>query len=658
MRYDFKTDRLCFTRDRERQKAFVRADRLAYARFETALAQKFFAIVDLVFAEGDEIAVLPFIVVDGTMLLERELSPFIWPAHLKDLDDGVVEAIEARIEPWLRSLIVARNENGFGERLFSEDVTFKQRLERAKQRGWLGTAPAREVLLDIAPHAYAVRFAFSGDVVVRGRGALNGAAYLSVGNGRTLAVAANEEEAVDARAWFGLDKVEVDAPGRCDLYVGPRVNAPDCGTAIFLESQAEPGERRVSVAAPLPIEVLLSYDLDDAGEASSFAVRARPRSARASHVTVPAATGGSAGRVALVAREDLLRVRDADTDAVTMLQTMLTAEGFSAEIVAPSHFRVDGFDLIHVFGFRYAPAIAAQIHAARDAGTPVVLTAYADDPQNDYPIGTGTFRRLLQNTDDEIVRGEYLHALSLRRLRDDELVDALDVASVKLLCSTARVAYVTCAREEQRLRADFGFDGTSIHVPAIAFNTNGDGDPTWATGYDDFALVFGPVGTESNAYLIARAASRLGIPLIVCGDVVDAAYYPELRTVLGRQGIWLPARELSEGERRSLLARARVVLDVSWSGQGLHRLASAACAGVPIVGSSTGYAGDVWGDLAFVADPASEESIAVALGRAWLVGEEHRRGLVMRTAPLADPLSVLVNTVQGYQEAARSFTRL
>lgn len=652
MRVDTKMDRVRFARDPEALCAFLGAGRLGYARFETALAQKFFATVDLVFSEGGRVALVPWIVVDGPMLLERELSPFIWPAYLRGLDPDAVEEIEARIEPWLRARLIARNENGEDERFFLDDASFAQRVRYAKERGWLCAARSIRVLREIAPHAYAERFV-PGSAIVRGTGAANGAAFLAVANRETIGVLESERDVEAAKTWFDFESFRLDAPRSCDVYVGPRAFDPGSPTALLLDDVAAANERSVGVATPLPIEVMLSYDLDDAGEASRFCVRSRPRPARSSHVTVPSPAGGSGGRIALVAREDVLRVRDADSDAILALHAMLSAEGFDANIVTPSHFQCDGFDLVHVFGYRFAGAIAPQIARAAAAGIPIAVTPYADDPQGELALGTGTMRRLLQNSDDETQRSEYLHALARRRLRDEEPVALVDFASVTALCSAANVAFVTCAREEMRLRQAFSFAGVAVHTAAIAFPAGSGEDPSFATGYRDFALVSGAIAPEGNTYLIARAAARLGIPLVVCGDVTDAAYYPEVRAVLDRTGIWLPAKELPEAAVRSLAARARVVLDVSWSGYGLHRLATAACTGAAIVGSAAGYAGDVWGDGVHLADPASEESIAMALSAAWLAGEEHRRALVAKTVPLSDPLTALLTIVQGYQQAAK-----
>lgn len=641
-----------FTGDVERLVSFISGPRLAYARYETALSQKFFALLDLVFADGDRIALVPWLVVDGMMLLEREYSPFIWPAHLRSLADDVVDDIEARIEPWLRSLVIARCENGAGERFFSHDSAFCGRVARAKEEGWLGATSAPSVLRDIAPHAYAARFSAERDVFVSGPGAANGAAFLAA-TSRVRAKLADGATAEAACIWFDLPVFSAgDVPAH-DLYVGPRSAGATVETAIVLDAEPLPGERGIPLATPLPIEILVSFDLDDAPEAGRFAVRHSTRSARVSRVVTPAPTGGSSGRIALVAREDVLRVQDADSDAVSSLAAMLRDEGFSAEIVAPSHFRAERYDFVHVFGHRFARAIAPEVRAAAAAAIPIALTPYADDPQGEYVTGGAILRKLLQSCDDEGSRFEYLEALARRRLRDDDR-PVEDEEATRELFAAAGVAFVTCPREDARIRSDFGFSGRTVMMPAIASSTNGAADVTWATGYADFALVTGAIAPAGNAYLVARAAASLGMPLVVCGHVTDAAYYTELRSVLGRTGIWLPAEVLGADGVRALLARARVVADASWSGHGLHRLATAICTGGSVVGSTAGYAGDVWAEAVPLADPASEASIAAALERAWNIDEAARLALLGRTVPIADPLAALVATVAGYQEAARA----
>lgn len=629
----------------------VRAEYLAYARFETAFSHKYDGLIDLVFSDGRRIAVVPWLMIDGLMLLEAEVSPIIWPTPALALDPDVVDAIECRIEPWLRGRVIARFENAGDDRYFTNDPSLRELVGFAREQGWVGATASAQVLLDIAPHVYAVRFAKDARVLVAGRGAANGGALLAR-EASSIAIELDDDAVVQrAKQWFGIDAFTKSRPAACDLYVGPR-RSVESRTAVFLDEPADDAEVRIPIATPLPIEITVSFDLDDAAEAGAFAVRAVPRPARPSHVSVPAPTGGSGGRIALVAREDILRARDSDTEAVVSLHAMLAAEGFNAEITTPSHFHAEAYDLVHVFGWRFARAIRDEIASAVERDRPVVWTPYADDPSGELLAGLVTLPKLLQSSTDEILRYEYLEALARRRLVHDEPLP--DFASDAIeLAKAARVAFVTCPREEEHLRNRFKFTGQGLVLPAVASGTNTTEDATWVTGYSDFVLLASPIAPAANVYLAARGAIRAQLPFIVCGDVVDAAYYTALRAVLGRQGMWVPAGSLSEEARRSLFARAKVTVDVPWAGTGLQRLATAACAGSAIVASSSGYAADVWAESVCLADPASEESIAAAILRAWEMSDEDRRRLAARTATVADPLTVLVSTVAGYQQAAK-----
>jgi hypothetical protein len=654
MRYDLFADALQPYGEHDVRARLIRAEHLVFARFETSMSHRYDGLIDLVFSDGAAYAIVPWISIDGLMLLEREFSPFTWPRWMTWLDDDQCDAIEARIEPWMRARVLARLENGSGERFFTDSNEIRGRIERAKGAGWLGAVDSRTVLEAIAPHRYAWRFARNAHVLIRGRGAIAGAALLARRASLVHAVAADAREAADARAWFGLDCFSADpVPERAwDLYVGPRQGAPAAAAAVFLDGEAVgASEVRVPIAQPLPPEIMISFDVDDAPEVRAISVAAPPREARRSALVAARIMGGSSGRVALVVREDCLRAADADTDAVIRLKQLLEQEGFAASIVVPSHLQSRDHDLIHVFGHRYAHAVIDELRSASQRGIPIVVTPYADDPRDEAHAQTHSLMAGLGATFDENQRADYLNALALRRLLATDLPADEPEAPVRELFALARVCFVTCGAEETHVRQRYSFAGTVIPLPALASPLDGAADVAALVGTDDFVLAFGPVEARANQYLLARAAAAAGLPLVVCGTVVDAGYYRQMVQALGDDGMWLPPRQLTAEQQRGLLARARVAADVSWSGRGLHRLATAAAGRAALVTSSNGFGSAVWGAATVAADPASVDSIAAALRSVWDRAEALGTELAARTATVCDPFACVVSTVSGYQRA-------
>jgi hypothetical protein len=658
MRYDIGADSLRFYADPSEKSATIRAQHLAYARFETTISHRVEGMMDLVFDGPDGIAIVPWITLDGVMLLEPEVSALVWPSWMRWLDPDECDAIEARVEPWLRSHIVARFENGFGERFFSGDEEFRELMLYAKDHGWLGAALSSDVLTSIAPHRYAWRFAAGSNALVCGPGAANGGALLARRTKAAAVVLGDAPEAEKACRWFGLECFlgTEPEPRRWDLYIGPRDGKVDAASKVVLDGEARDGELRVPVARPLPLGIMVSFDLDDAPEVGAMAVTSPPRPSRTSALNEAASIGGSSGRVALVVREDIVRAADADTDAVDSLARRLRAEGFNPEIVTPSHFDGRVYDLIHVFGFRYASAVLEQLEICAQREIPIAVTPYADDAADEHRLQAHNVMSAVSSSFDEGLREEYFTALSRRRLRADAAAPEGDPGASRLF-QLARVAFVTSPREEQRLRTEFGYTGVAARVPAYAERLTDLADVAALTGGDDYILVRGPVDWRSNQYMIARAAARAGLPLVVTGAVADALAYLKVKEALGDLGIWLPASTLTPAQERGLVCCARVVADVSWSGMGLHRLATAAAVRCSLVASSNGYARDLWGDLVPLADPASVDSIATALQVAWQQAGERGGALAAVTAAQCDPFAALVATVAGYQAAAASPVR-
>src|SRR6185312_13386347 len=115
------------------------------------------------------------------------------------------------------------------------------------------------------------------------------------------------------------------------------------------------GDVLVPVVAPLPANVLVSFDPADGPVVCSFgvAVQHEPPQRPAPATAGPAPVGGSAGRIALVLRPDAATIPDADVDEARTIAGGLAAEGFTVTLATRlADVEEFGPDLVHLFGVR------------------------------------------------------------------------------------------------------------------------------------------------------------------------------------------------------------------------------------------------------------------------------------------------------------------
>jgi len=642
--------------DAQRFLRIVSAENLVAGRLETGYSVRIddYALLDLTFASDGEVAWIPFVVVQGVMLFMRQASPLVWPRWLPNLSAGVLQAIEDLVEPWLRSLAVGRFVGGEIVRYFGHDAPARARFERARAAGFLGAAPIDDVLDGIAPYVYALRFSHEARVAVGDPRGANGAAMLA----RVARVDADLGDASmmeDATAWFGLDVFRRLGSGPYDVAVGERQRIPEASTIVAVDGVRE-GERAVPVARPVPVSIMVSFDLDDGAKTREFSVRAPVVKVRADTLPAMRVVGGSSGRIGIVLRDDYAGTPDADSDAATALAQRLNEQGFAATLVGASHVRAPDFDLLHVFGTECAKALRASFERCDPGRVPIVLSAYLDDPKDEAAWGSAVHREAISNSIDEVVRAQYARAVGNRQLVAPHApaigASISGEAEVHALIAAARAAIVASPDEERRLR-ERGFAGTTRIAPALLEN-HAEPSPAIAelAGGREFVLVHAPMDPRCNQYLVAQACAALGYPLVLLGTVTNTEYYTEVLARLGDGGCWLPAKTLSPADLSGLYRRARVFADVSWNARGLYRLARAAAGGSALVASAAGYARGVWPGLAQIADPASGESVAGGIKAAWERAGELGPATAQRTAEQYAPFPMLVATLAAYQHAA------
>jgi hypothetical protein len=596
---------------------------------------------------------LPFVLVQAVMMLMRESSPYIWPLWIPPLRANIAREIEGVLEPWIKSLMLARFTNHEHFRLFGDDAAAHAKAERARAFGFLGAAETDGVLRAVAPYIYAQRFGGDKRIAIVDRDGASGAAILARSAREVRADLLDDERAALAREWFGLE-IFGGAPvsEKFDIAIGARATRSDATVRIVLDDEASMGERAIVTTVPIPPDYMVSFDPGDGGVDRAMAISAPAAPVRTGGIAPMQIVEGSSGRIGIVVRSDYAGNDDADSDAAIALVGRLREQGFVATIVPANHLRADEFDLLHVFGQRALVEVegALQRHPSR---APVVVTAYVDDARREAAWGAAIVSSTLTNAPDETLRNMYFDAICERRLeaagpkRGDVGIDGPG------MLTPYAGAIAASEDEERRLREDFGVRLSRIVAGVLA----PEPEPASAAeivGFDDFVLVHAPMDPRCNQFAVARAAADLGYPLVLVGSVRDTHFYCQTTAALGERGLWIASDQITPAELSGLYGRCRVFVDASWSASGLYRLLRAGAAGSALVAPSSGYARGVWPGLAQIVDPGSLPSIREGLRSAWVRWPELGPATVARTSEVADPFKSLVGILAVYQAAAQA----
>lgn len=634
-----------------RMTAIVRADCVAAARLEPSYTSRFECWLDVVFSREGRFAVVPFVQIDGPMLLLRESSPFLWPCHL-DVSDSELEAIEATIEPWLKSVTLLDSVDREMLHIFAQDSETAATVGSARRANLLGAAPIDSVLMAAAPYIYAQRFAGGRTVGIASPDAANGAAILSASAREVRADLGGAERHDLARRWFGLD-IYGDLARGYDVTV----NVEGSDASIRVNAHAESASRQVSFVRPAFASIVCSFDPSDAEVVGQFSAVSSEPVLRA-HTLPPAPViGGSAGRIGLVVRDDGLRAPDADVDEAIALCAALRAQEFDAVVVVASAASVKDFDLIHVFGHRHAGQFLPLLEQARRAGVPAVVSAHLDDSVLEAAWGSAIFNMLLVGMFDDGSRASIERGLVERRLEYSDGsargAPAFDPAAVRTMLSGVQAAVVSCEEEATRLRDQFGFSGAFRTVPGIRALVTPDAAPIGAMcGPDPYILVHAAVEPRSNQACIVRAAAARNLPCVIVGSVESGDYYQNMLAFAGPRTMWIPEETLTGPETTALYSGARVFADVGWTRRGASRLIRAAALGCGLVVSRTLPWAQAWEGLAEHVDPASLDEVTAGLTRAWERAPALAPLIASRTATACDPLRSLQAVLGAYAEAA------
>lgn len=594
----------------------VSGEHLVAARIEPVTrARDTTALVDLTFGDGTRTVTIPLVYLDLAQLDVRETDPLIFPHHLLGVvpDAGARDVVE-RLVPELERRAYT---GGFATEdtiVLRPDAVYAA----ARARGFFGAAPLTTSLPRIAGAVYAWRFAVGKHIATYGPDAVEIAAFLRTPASSCVAFA---DAAPDARAWFG-DLEAAEDGAHYDVLVGSGT-LPACTAAITLRLDDAGDGLHVPVATPLPADLLLSFSAIDGGEATRFAVTAtREPFARTIDDVLPvAAIGGSGGRIAVAVRPDADLVPDSDTDEAAALAAGLRREGFTVEIVHGID-ALDAFapDFVHLFGVRpgsFARRVADWTSAHRKA---LAVHALLESPALGGYWGAMVTPYCFGYSGDDRSVKTYLDLLARRSVEVDGIGAATPWApagagfeDVERVLGMADLVFVNSDRELRAVTPLRGQRPTFI-VPSLAMVPAAPEPIGARVGTDAFALVHAPVSPAANQLMIARAASAVGIPVVIAGPVEDVAYAERLREFAPAQMMLID--EPSPGAVAALYRAASVFIDASWTNRGHGRLVTAAALGAAIVRSSS-----CWVDFPeqgnWVVDMADAVSIERGIGEAW-----------------------------------------
>ncbi len=569
------------------------------------------AAMDLVFFDGENVAVVPRIEIVPEMLEYPELSALVWPAaYAHCVSHEQAAALEAALLPWIQ----ARRLDEEAVRFFRGDGAAL--FERARRNRFLGAAAYRLVCEDAAAYMHAARFATDRRVGIADENGACGALMLARHAAHVRADLGDPQRNALAARWYA--------------------------TAIFSPLEGEYDVAIGADAGPAGIRVEL-----DAVRRSFHVECSVRRTVRPAFAIDVRAHGGSSGRIAIALRDDWQAAPDADSDDAQTLAGRLREEGFTVDVCFASACDPGAYDLVHAFTLAVPQGLAALSARARAADTALVVTAGLPDvvAQSSWQAAIST--AAIERAEDEISIEDRLAAPQSH----GEPFAGYERSLREVLARADAV--ITAGTDEAQLVRSCGFNGPVLHAPAYLERSAAPACIERLVGTSDFVLAHAPVEPRANQFLLVRAAAQAGLPLVIAGPVRDERYRRHLAAFADERTLFVP--EPDPAVRAALYRSARVFADVGYVRFGLRRIAEAIASGCAAAISS-GYACQ-WGAGTWQADPRDTASIAIALGDAWMAAGERPRALAecaRRVLASCDPRAALATTVRAYAAASQA----
>ncbi|MGB8796524.1 MAG: hypothetical protein WCC70_03110, partial [Candidatus Aquilonibacter sp.] len=548
--------------------------------------------IDLVFSRDGEIALVPFVQIDAPMVYVREASPFIWPSWLP-LEAKAVAGLEALIEPWLLAHTLLGSLDEEIVSFFTDDAQLRATFQAARAARFLCAINADELLTDAAPYVYAQRFAVGKRVGISSPDGAFGASMLARVANTVHADLGDAERNALAQTWYGIGLYGEIPHASFDVEISAAA-ANGVAASIALESPTQ-GATAVTFTRPVFPLLTSSFDIADAEPVREFYVQAREPILRANRLTDAPVIGGSAGRIAIVIRDDGLIAPEADVDQARALAAALCEQGFDARLTVASAARAEGCDLIHLFGHRHVAQFDYILDEAKRLDVPVVATPLLDDFGNESLWGTAAIRTMLSGTRDQATQQTIERGLAARLVLTDAASErgkpAYDEQLLQRMFAQCRAAIFATRVEEAQARSRYGFSGSSRLMPCVPAQAVSPEPIGALCGADEYILVHAAVEPRANQWISARAAAAIGATCVLVGTVEHVEYYQSVIEAAGHGLIWLPEEGLTAGQLEALYAGARIYADFSWAGHGAARLVRAAAHGtVPAMSASLGLA--------------------------------------------------------------------
>lgn len=568
---------------------------------------------DFHFSDGERAVTVPLVYVDLAQLDVRELDPLVFPhALLGVVPDARACEIVERVFSDLERRAMA---GGFW---IEEAIRYGAAgaFDVARSRGFFGAAPLATALPRIAAAVYARRFAIGKHVVAYGPAAEEAAAFLS-GVASSCAIAGAD---ADARAWYGEFAV-AGLDTNYDLAIGSGPAPVSAAVTVRTDDGAD--GTSIPVIAPLPSDVMLSFDAADGAATGAFSVTAtrEPFMRAAPEVDIAPVAGRSAGRIAIAIRPDAAWAPDADRDEAIALAAGLRHEGFTVEVLA-GFDELAAFepDLVHLYGVRPGSFARRIADWASENRKPLAVHALHESPADGGYWGAMVSPYCFSYSNDERSVATYLEMLARRAVEVDGVGAAqpyapaiAGLAESERVLALADVVLVNSERERAAVEGLRPRRPTFVVPPLPCVAVPGQPVAPWV-GNDPFVLVHAPIWPEANQLLLARAAISVGVPMVLAGAVADPAYAERLREFAPDQLILLD--EPTPQMVASLYRAAPVVADAAWTTRGHSRIVTAAAFGAAVVCSR-----NRWLEPAeigpWTVDPADAASIARGIGEAW-----------------------------------------
>lgn len=268
--------------------------------------------------------------------------------------------------------------------------------------------------------------------------------------------------------------------------------------------------------------------------------------------------------------------------------------------------RLEDFRLLHLFGMSREGLELARV--AKRRGVPVVLSTICwIEPRALLALSASKTRGRIQAAKWTLKRA--MPKLGWR----SELVSLADALAPNSEEEGRQLVRFLGAEPSRISPVPNGVDPAFGHADREPFASE--------IGLRDFVLYVGRIEPRKNVLQVVRATRRLGLPLVIVGEVVPGheGYADRCRSE-SREVRWVPRLDHDDPLLASAHAAARVFALPSWfETPGLAAL-EAALAGTAVVVTPWGCTHEYFGDLVDYARPDRPDEIDRAIRRAWEEG--------------------------------------